>query len=114
MCSHDEWEIVLYVALAIRDQTGRTIDPAEVGIDRLVELIRAQPPGPDGAPPGDGTLGFTAAGPSLMSLDVVERLSRQVGALRAACVAAVADDTPGGSGSDEVLVEVSCSLVVSR
>ena len=31
-----------------------------------------------------------------------------------ACVAAVADETPGGSGSDQVLDEVSCALVVSR
>lgn len=105
---------MLDVALAIRDQTGRIIDPAELGIDRLVDLIRERPPSPEGAPPGDGTLGFTAGSPSLLSLDSVERLSRQVGALRAACVAAVADDTPGGAGSDEVLDEVSCALVVSR
>jgi len=105
---------VLDVALAIRDQTDRIIDPAELGIDRLVDLIRAQPSRSDGAPPGDGTLGFAVGGPSLLSLDAVERLSRQVGALRAACVAAVADDTPGGAGSDEVLDEVSCALVVSR
>ena len=50
----------------------------------------------------------------MLSLEVVEHLYRQVAALRAACVAAVADETPGGAGTDRVLDEVSCALVVSR
>jgi hypothetical protein len=50
----------------------------------------------------------------MLSLEAVELVSRQVAALRAACVAAVADETPGGAGTDRVLDEMSCALVVSR
>jgi hypothetical protein len=50
----------------------------------------------------------------MLSLEAVELVSRQLSALRAACVAAVADETPGGAGTDRVLDEVSCALVVSR
>ena len=45
----------------------------------------------------------------MLSLEAVELLSRQVAALRVACVAAVADETPGGAATDRVLDEVSCA-----
>ncbi len=105
---------MLELVLTVRDKCGRSMDPAELGVDDLVEAIRARPPsnGPNGRTERD--LDLAAFGPALMSLEAVEQVSRQVAALRTACVAAVADETPGGSTTDQVLDEVSCSLVVSR
>ncbi len=105
---------MLEVVLTVRDERGLPIDAAELGVDELVEVIRARPPspGPDG--PTERDLDLAAFGPAMLSLEVVESLSRQVAALRVACVAAVADETPGGSATDRVLDEVSCALVVSR
>ena len=105
---------MLEVVLTVRDERGRPIDAAELGVDELVEVIRARPPspGPDG--PTERDLDLAVFGPAMLSLEVVELLSRQVAALRVACVAAVADETPGGSATDRVLDEVSCALVVSR
>ena len=106
---------MLEVVLSVRDERGRVIDTTQVGVDALVEVIRARPPGPGpGDPPGDRDLDLAVYGPAILSLEAVERLSRQVAALRAACVAAVADETPGGASSDQVLDEVCCALVVSR
>jgi Domain of unknown function (DUF222) len=105
---------VLDVVLTVRDSRGQPIDVAEVGVDGLVRMIRARPPnaGLDG--PTERDLELAVYGPAILSLEVVEQLTRQVAALRAACVAAVADETPGGAGSDQVLDEVSCALLVSR
>ncbi len=106
---------MLDVVLSVRDHRGQAIDAAELGVDELVALIRARPPDPGpGAPRSERDLDLAVFGPAMLSLQAVEHLSRQVAALRAACVAAVADETPGGAGSDQVLDEVSCALVVSR
>ena len=53
-------------------------------------------------------------GPAMLSLEAVERCPGRSRPCASACVAAVADETPGGAGSDQVLDEVSCALVVSR
>jgi hypothetical protein len=106
---------VLEVALTVRNEHGQVLDAAGLGVDALVQVIRARPP--DDPDPGgsDGRgLDIAAYGPAMLSLEAVEQLSRQVAALRAACVAAVADETPGGAGTDRVLDEVSCALLVSR
>lgn len=105
---------MLEVVLSVRDGCGRLVDAADLGVDGLVEVIRARPPTqvPDG--PTGRDLDVSVFGPAMLSLEAVEQLSRQVAALRAACVAAVADETPGGAGTDRVLDEVSCALVVSR
>ena len=105
---------MLEVVLTVRDGAAGRSTPRELGVDELVEVIRARPPssGPDG--PTERDLDLAVFGPAMLSLEVVEQLSRQVAALRAACVAAVADETPGGAGTDRVLDEVSCALVVSR
>jgi hypothetical protein len=105
---------VLDVALTVRDEHGRALDAAVLGIDALVDMIRARPPDPDPGGPTEQALDLAVFGPAMLSLHAVEQLSRQVAALRAACVAAVADETPGGAGGDQVLDEVSCALVVSR
>ncbi len=93
---------------------ARQIDVTQVGVEALVEVIRARPPSPEAGRRGERDLDVAVFGPAMLSLEAVERLSRQVAALRSACVAAVADETPGGAGSDQVLDEVSCALVVSR
>lgn len=105
---------MLEVVLTVRDGSGRQIDAAELGVDELVEVIRARPPSRGPGPPGERDLEVEVFGPAMLSLEAVELLSRQVAALRVACVAAVADETPGGSATDRVLDEVSCALVVSR
>ena len=106
---------MLEVVLSVRDERGRVIDTTQVGVEALVEVIRARPPGRGpGDLQGDRDLDLAVYGPATLSLEAVERLSRQVTALRAACVAAVADETPGGAISDQVLDEVCCALVVSR
>ena len=79
-----------------------------------MEVIRARPPSPGAGRCEERDLDVEVFGPAMLSLEAVEQLSRQVAALRAACVAAVADETPGGAGTDQVLDEVSCALVVSR
>jgi hypothetical protein len=105
---------MLELVLSVRDGCGRQIDAAELGIDQLVQVIRARPPSPGPGPRGERDLDVAVFGPAMLSLEGVEQVSRQVAALRAACVAAVADETPGGAGTDRVLDEVSCALVVSR
>jgi hypothetical protein len=105
---------VLEVVLTVRDERGRQIDAAELGVDELVEVIRARPPSRGPGPREERDLEVEVFGPAMLSLEAVELLSRQVAALRVACVAAVADETPGGSATDRVLDEVSCALVVSR
>ncbi|HYN56266.1 MAG TPA: DUF222 domain-containing protein [Motilibacterales bacterium] len=106
---------MLEVVLTVRDEHGRSVDTTRVGVDELVAVIRTRPPHPGpGAVPGEQDLDLAVYGPAMLSLEAVEQLSRQVAALRAACVAAVADETPGGAGTDRVLDEVSCALVVSR
>ena len=84
------------MVLSVRDERGRVIDTTQVGVEELVEVIRARPPGrgpgdPSGDPSGDA-LGdrdrdgdLAVYGPAILSLEAVERLSRQVAALRAAC-----------------------------
>ena len=105
---------MLEVVLSVRDGCGRLVDAADLGVDGLVEVIRARPPTPVPDGPTGRDLDVSVFGPAMLSLEAVEHLSRQVAALRAACVAAVADETPGGAGTDRVLDEVSCALVVSR
>ncbi len=101
--------------LVVRDARGVVIDPAGLGVDQVVAAVRQRPDlrGPVGAV---GALNDEDAwfAPAMASLEAVEALSRQVAALRAACVAAVADETLPGAPSDAVLDELSCALVVSR
>ncbi len=105
---------MLEVELTVRDEQGRVLDAAALGVDALVQVIRARPPDQDRGAPTERDLDLAVFGPAMLSLEAVEQLSRQVTALRAACVAAVADETPGGAGTDRVLDEVSCALLVSR
>ncbi len=105
---------MLEFVLCVRDERGRPIDAAQMGVDELVEVIRSRPPSPGPGAMAGPDLDLAAFGPAMLSLEAVEQLSRQVAALRVACVAAVADETPGGATTDRVLDEVSCALVVSR
>ncbi len=105
---------MLEVVLTVRDERGRQIDAAALGVEELVEVLRARPPSPGPGPRQERDLEVEVFGPAMLSLEAVELLSRQVAALRVACVAAVADETPGGSATDRVLDELSCALVVSR
>ena len=89
------------------------IEPGEMGVDALVALIRRRPRVDESAPPDDHALGFALRGPAVAGLAAAEQLCRQAAALKAACVAAIADETPWGASGDQVLDEVSCELVVS-
>jgi hypothetical protein len=94
---------MLEVVLSVRDGCGQLVDAAELGVDGLVEVIRARPPSRGSGPREEQDLEVEVFGPAMLSLEAVELLSRQVAALRVACVAAVADETPGGAGTDGVL-----------
>ncbi len=96
---------VLEVVLTVRDERGQPIDAAATSVEELVEVIRARPPSSEAGRRGERDFDVEVFGPAMLSLEAVERLSRQVAALRSACVAAVADETPGGAGSDQVLDE---------
>jgi hypothetical protein len=106
---------VITVELVVRDGQGRTLDLAEVGVDRLVELIRAAPDVDSAGValnPGSELIREVRMwGAEVLSLDSVERVARQVAAVRAACVGAVADQH---GAADRVLDELMTALVVSR
>lgn len=105
---------MLEIALTVRDENGRVVDPADLGVDALVQLIRRRPKVDEAVPPDDRTLDLAFQGPALLGLIAAEQLCRQAAALKAACVAAVADETPWGAAGDQVVDEVSAALVVSR
>ena len=94
---------MLTITVEVRDQNGQVIDPAAVGVDSLVTMMRARPPGqpPD---PLDG--------PRTV-LESVERAVGQAAALRAAAVAAVADDVPAEFGSRAPDDELMTALMIS-
>lgn len=93
---------MLEMRIVVRDPvSGEDVDPLEVGFDGVVGLIRGRPPG----------------GPPMSSVQCLEQADRLVSyatALRAAAIAAVADDTPGGRHSGQPVDEVAAALVVSR
>ena len=99
--------MVLEVCLVVRGEDGSLIDPGELGVQGLVGLIRAVPPG---APPGE----YAVFGASVDVLEAVEGVLGQVTALRAAAVHAVAEDTPGGVSSDQVPEVLMMALGRSR
>ena len=100
--------MVLEVCVAVRGPGGVLVDPGAVGVQGLVELIRAvQPPG--SPPPG-----YAAFGVSVDVLEAVEVVLGQVTALRAAAVHAVAADTPAGVVGDQVVDVVMMALGRSR
>ena len=84
------------VCLAIRGDDGALVDPGQMGLERLVEIIRTQL--------GAASVGsYPAFSPSVDALEAVERLTGQAAALRAASVHAVAEDTPAGVVADQVV-----------
>ncbi len=83
------------------------VDPGAVGVEGLISLIRAHPPG--ASPPG-----YAAFGVSVDVLEAVEVVLGQVTALRAAAVHAVAADTPAGVVGDQVVEVVMMALGRSR
>ena len=87
--------------------TGLLVDPGGVGVEGLISLIRARPPG---APP----VGYAAFGASVDVLEAVEVVLGQVTALRAAAVHAVAEDTPAGVVGDQVVDVLMMALGRSR
>ena len=95
------------VCLAIRGDDGALVDPGQMGLERLVEIIRTQ-------------LGAASAGSypafsrSVDALEAVERLTGQAAALRAASVHAVAEDTPAGVVADQVVDVLMLVLGRSR
>jgi hypothetical protein len=84
------------VCLAVRGEDGSLLDPDEMGVEALVELIRRAPPD---ASPGS----YPAFSQSVDVLEAVERVMGQAAALRAASVHAVAADTPAGVVADQVV-----------
>ncbi len=99
--------VVLEVCLTVRGDDGVLVDPGAVGIEALIALIRAHPPG---APPP----GYAAFGVSVDVLEAVEVVLGQVTALRAAAVHAVAADTPAGVVGDQVVDVLMMALGRSR
>jgi hypothetical protein len=107
---------MISVELVVRDGAGRRLDVAGLGVDALVELVRAQPPD-DWAPPGSELARAVAVrGTGRLALEGVEQVAREVAALRMACIAAVADRAQehDGPGSDRALDELMAQLLVSR
>jgi hypothetical protein len=99
--------VVLEVCVAVRGDDGALVDPGEVGVEALVELIRAHPPG---APPAE----YAVFGASVDVLEAVEVALGRVTALRAAAVHAVAEDTPAGVVGDQVVDVLMMALGRSR
>jgi hypothetical protein len=98
---------VIGVCVAIRGDDGLLVDPAEIGLEKLVGMIRAIPPG---SPPGE----HAVFGASVDVLEAVEALVGQATALRAAAVHAVAEDTPAGVVADQVIDVLMMALGRSR
>jgi hypothetical protein len=99
--------VVLEVCVAVRGDDGVLVDPGAVGVEALVEMIRAHPPG---APPAE----YAVFGASVEVLESVEVVLGQVTALRAAAVHAVAEDTPAGVVGDQVADVLMMALGRSR
>jgi hypothetical protein len=99
--------VVLEVCVAVRGDDGILVDPGEVGVEGLVGLIRAVPPG---APAAE----YAVFGASVDVLEAVEVVLGQVTALRAAAVHAVAEDTPAGVVGDQVVEVLMMALGRSR
>lgn len=104
---------MLQVMLTVVDESGRRVDPDELGVDGVVAALRARPPA-GAAPPGVDDLDVLVIGPAMLSMESIERASRQVSALRSACVVAIAEDAGCADGPDRAVDEVSCALLVSR
>lgn len=119
---------MLTVEVVARDHRGEVVDVAALGVERLIELIGAAPPQddgpPGGGPPGGGPPGGDASaqaaldalvwGAARLALEEVERASRTIAAIRAACVSAMGERSSDGPGGERILDELACSLVVSR
>ncbi len=99
--------MVLEICLAVRGDDGSLLDPVALGVEGLIALIRAHPPG---APPGE----YAVFGASVDVLEAVEVVVGQATALRAAAVHAVAEDTPAGVVSDQVVDVLMMALNRSR
>ncbi len=99
--------MVLEVCLAVRADDGSLVDPGGLGVEGLIALIRAHPPG---APPAE----YAVFGASVDVLEAVEVVLGQVTALRAAAVHAVAEDTPAGVVADQVVDVLMMALNRSR
>ena len=95
------------MCLAVRADDGSLVDPGALGVEALIALIRAHPPG---APPGE----HAVFGASVEVLDAIEVVVGQATALRAAAVHAVAEDTPAGVVSDQVVDVLMMALNRSR
>jgi hypothetical protein len=107
---------VISVEVIVRDGAGRRIDLAATEVGGLVDLVRARPPDEQAPPGSDLALDVTAFGAARLALEAVEHATRQVAALRIACVSAVADHAQSRDAiaSDRVLDELMAQLLVSR
>lgn len=107
----------MYVELTIRDDAGRVFDPASLGVDAIVDLMRARPV-PSAQHPGQAHFEQAILEPaqsaSVCVLQSVGRIAAQVAALQAAAVCAVADDSPDLIGLDPTCDELAAALVLSR
>lgn len=79
--------MVLEVCLAVRGDDGSLLDPGALGVQEVIGLIGAHPPG---ARPGE----YAVFGASVDVLEAIEVVLGQVTALRAAAVHAVAEALP--------------------
>jgi hypothetical protein len=59
---------VLEVVLTVRDERGRQIDAAALGVEELVEVLRARPPSPGPGPRQERDLEVEVFGPAMLSL----------------------------------------------
>jgi hypothetical protein len=108
---------VISVELIVRDGAGQCLDLGLLGVDRLVDLVRARALGQQaeqGLPRGGPDP--VEAGAARLALEAVELAAREIAALRMACIAAVADraQEQDGLGSDRVLDELMAELLISR
>jgi hypothetical protein len=99
--------LVLEVCVAVRGDDGVLVDPGALGVERLIALIRAIPPG---APAKE----YAVYGASVDVLESIEVVVGQVAALRAAAVHAVAEDIPAGVVADQVVDMLMMALNRSR
>lgn len=108
---------MISVELIVRDSAGQRLDLGLLGVEGLVDLVRARPPdeqAQQGLP--RGALDPAAGAAARLALEAVELAAREVAALRMACIGAVADraQEQDGLGSDRVLDELMAELLISR
>lgn len=95
----------MHLSLQIHDDEGRSIDPAELGMEAMIARLRAGPEG-EAAP--------LLGGCAVDVLTQVQALLGQLNGLQATAICAMGRDDAGGPMTDYLEDEIAAALVLSR